>query len=131
MKTYPIKTEQGMCWAFEIENAYIRPRTIAALLADVSDIADIQPRKPFSASDEIHLRFRFRGREFVVWEPYGDNSRYWIGPADEKEAPIDAAELQAAFDRYAPSLPTKIFGDIITLNFRSLFRRDAQGSGGR
>lgn len=129
MKTYPIKTEQGMCWAFEIENAYIRPRTIGALLAGVSGLTDIRVRKPFSSASDVHVHFRYRDREFVVWEPYGDNSRYWIGPADEKSAPIDVTELRAAFDHYAPSLPTKIFGDIITLNFRSLFHRDAQGGG--
>lgn len=124
MKTYSIKNEQGQCWAFEIENAYIRPRTIAALLAGVRGIADLRLRKPFSSPSDIHLRFRYRDREFVVWEPYGDNSRYWIGPADEEDTSIDATDLRAVFDRYAPPLSVKIFGDVITLNLRSLFHRE-------
>lgn len=123
MKTYPIKTEDGRCWAFEIDNAYIRPRRIAALLANIGGITDIRLRKSFSSSSDTYLRFRYRDREFVVWEPFGDNSRYWVGPADEKDTSIDAEELRTAFDQYAPPLPIKIFGDLITLNFRSLFRR--------
>lgn len=121
MKTYPIKSEAGQCWAFEVENAYIRPRKIAALLAPISGIEDVRLRKPFGASMDIHLRFRFRGCEYVVWEPYGDNSRYWIGPADEKNTSIDATELQTAFERYTLPPSAKILGDLITLNFRALF----------
>ncbi len=126
MNTYPIRAGDGRCWAFEIENAYIRPRRIAALLAGMGAVTDIRHRKPFSSSSDIHLRFQYQCREFVVWEPFGDNSRYWIGPADEKDTSIDVAELQTAFDRYAPSFPAKIFGDLMTLNFRSLFRRQKQ-----
>lgn len=126
MKTYPISSEKGQCCAFEIENAYIRPRTIATLLAGLSVITDVRLRRPFSASSDIHLRFRYQDHEFVVWEPYGDNSRYWIGPADEKDISLDTTELRTIFDSYAPPLPVKILGDVITLNFRSLFRLDAR-----
>ena len=27
----------------------------------------------------------FKGESFDVWEPFGDNSRYWIGPSDEPQ----------------------------------------------
>ncbi len=32
-------------------------------------------------------------------EPFGDNSRYWVGPV-EKEPPIDMAAVQDAFSRF-------------------------------
>ena len=122
MKTYPINNEGGVTFAFEVENAYIRPRTIAAVLTGVAGVTDIRLRKPFSSSSDTHLRFRYRDREFLVWEPFGDNSRYWIGPADKKNT-INVEDLRAVFDSYVPPLLTKCFGDLITLNFRALFRR--------
>jgi hypothetical protein len=37
--------------------------------------------------DENRAYLVFHGVPFVVWEPWGDNSRYWIGPAVTKAAP--------------------------------------------
>lgn len=120
MKTYPIHSESQSSRAFEIENAYIRPRTIAALLADVEGITEVCLRKAFSSSSEIHVRFRYKDQECMVWEPYGDNSRYWIGPENE-ETSIDLGEVETVFKQYEPPLPVKIFGDLLSLNFKSLF----------
>jgi hypothetical protein len=40
-----------------------------------------------------------------VWEPYSDNSRYWIGPEDEAVGAVnDIAELECAFKYYKPIL---------------------------
>jgi hypothetical protein len=32
-----------------------------------------------AAADEF-CRFYVEGQLFVIWEPWGDNSRFWIGP---------------------------------------------------
>jgi len=34
-----------------------------------------------------------------VHEPFGDNSRYWIGPV-ENEPPIDMSPVRDAFSRF-------------------------------
>jgi hypothetical protein len=44
----------------------------------------------------VHIRFRYHDRECIVCEPYGDNSRWWIGPADEGAPHIPVAELERA-----------------------------------
>ena len=124
MKTYPINSESGDELAFEIENAYIGTRKIAALLANVSGVTDVCRRRLFSSSDDVHLQFRFHGYEFVVWEPYGDNSRYWVGPKNEKERPKYVNELRAAFEYYKPPFLIHILGDVITLNFRFRKKRN-------
>lgn len=55
-------------------------------------------RRWFSA-DEIHVRFSFAGELFVVWEPYGDNSRLWVGPDDGAIAPPEIInDLRAKFE---------------------------------
>ena len=125
MKTYAILNDNGRSWAFEIENAYIGPRNIASLLAGINSVSHIRKRQLFSPSDDIHLRFRYCDREYIVWEPFGDNSRYWIGPADEMDMSVDVSELITAFEQYRPQFLCKIFGDLVTLKFRSLFRHQS------
>lgn len=57
MKTHPILTKDANClFAFEIENAYISPRTIARLLAEIDGITDIQLRKRFTQSNDVHVQ---------------------------------------------------------------------------
>jgi len=123
MKTHPIFKNQGVVFAFEIENAYIGFRRAGSVLEKVNNVSDITVRRPFSSSSEIHVEFRFKEKAFVVMDPYGDSSRYWIGTRDEAYEPLDVSELRAAFNAYVPPLFHKTLGDILTLNLRSLVRR--------
>jgi hypothetical protein len=66
---------------------------------------------------DVHVRFRYRGATFVVWEPHGDSSRYWIGPEDPERPRMDVGDLQATFDRYDPPLLLKIFGNLLSPKF--------------
>jgi hypothetical protein len=40
-------------------------------------------RRMFERGNDLHAEFTFEGIPFVVWEPFGDNSRFWIGPDEE------------------------------------------------
>lgn len=124
MKTYPIcHDEKSKCpFAFEIDNAYVSVRKIVSILHAQKGVSEIRRRKSFSSPIDIHIRFLFRGNEFVVWEPYGDSSRYWIGP-DENVDPVDIGELMDAFNKYRPPLIVKLAGDLVTLNFKGLLGR--------
>ncbi|MFV1985355.1 MAG: hypothetical protein ACC657_17540 [Thiohalomonadales bacterium] len=83
MKTYPLKTEDGELYAFEIPNYFISSSSIARFIKKVPDCTIIWVRKIFGKSD-IHVQFEYEGITFEAWEPFGDNSRIHIGP--EKEA---------------------------------------------
>jgi hypothetical protein len=109
--------------AFEIENAYVRPRKIGSLLRNVHGVTDVRVRKSLRESRDVHVNFKYLGTDYIVWEPFGDNSRYWIGPDDENVRPSDKdiAPLAKAFRDYEPPFLVKVFGDLITLNFKSLF----------
>lgn len=126
MKTYPIsdKAKSEYPFAFEIENAYVSLRKIDSILCALEDVSAVRRRKSFSSPSDIHIRFLFKGKEYVVWEPYGDSSRYWIGP-DENVEPTEIGELKAVFDNYKPPVIVKLFGDMITLNLKGLLGRDA------
>jgi hypothetical protein len=81
MNTYPIFDKASRhVQAFEIENAYLGVGTVAHLLAKIEGVSDLRARKMFSKSGEIRAEFKFEGRDCVVAEPFGDNSRYWMGP---------------------------------------------------
>ncbi|MBA2238305.1 MAG: hypothetical protein H0W24_06355 [Lysobacter sp.] len=112
MRTYDV-FEDGECKAFEIENAYVTPRTLASILGGMKEVANVRLRKPFDKSGEVHLRFEFRGTECVIWEPFGDSSRYWIGPDNSEIERVDLCELKAEFERYRPSIAARIVGDLL------------------
>ncbi|MDT4844920.1 hypothetical protein D3C84_298990 [compost metagenome] len=115
MRTFPIQNAVGITYAFEIENAYISAADVASTLARVAGVSGTLPRRP-SSSDKFLVTFQFRGHDCVVWEPFGDNSRYWIGP-QEAERDVDFATVEMAFKQYRPALLRKVLGDLIGLKF--------------
>lgn len=125
MRTYPSQRESdGRVLGFEIENVYASLATIARILRGIDGVSDVRKRRPFTAFDEIHIRFSFRGVECFVWEPFGDNSRYWIGQHKDPGA-LDLALVEQAFKNYNPPIHRRLIGDIVTLHFvRRLFGRD-------
>lgn len=111
MKTSPIRNERGLVFAFEIENLYIGIRAMADLLATVSGVSDIHVRRLFSKEpSERHIAFSYKGEKFVVWEPYGDSSVYWIGPESDNPPDVDVADLEHAFKEYKLGLISRALG---------------------
>ncbi len=120
MNTYPVEDEKGRLYAIEVENAYVGVRTLAHLLGTVDGVSEVEPRKPFSRSGDVRGTFRFAGADFMIVEPFGDSSRYWIGPADDRTEKRDITPMEARLRAYKPPLLRKVVGDLITLNFKSL-----------
>ena len=112
MKTWPIVNAQGKVAAFEVSVIRIGLREIAKLLESLPGVSQLQKRSSFSG-EEVHIKFTYHGINCVVWEPFGDNSRYWIGPADEAgEQAHDLVEIEKAFRSYQPSLLRRLFGPL-------------------
>ena len=122
MDTYPLIDEKrdNRPFAFEVENAYVVPGTIARLLAEIDGVTDVRIRKRFSGSSEIHVEFKYLSRDYIVWEPYGDNSRYWIGPKNPEESAGDIGNIENVFKRYRPPFYREVIGDVLSLR---LFKR--------
>ena len=97
MKTYPLQNERGETYAFEMPNSwFLSSRGVARYFSRCPGVTISRVRRLFALDDEIHVEFEFSGESFQVWEPYGDNSRYWIGPTEDpqrRRSSID--ELQA------------------------------------
>lgn len=96
MRTYPILKGEKL-HAFEITSTWIRFQPLRALIGSVSGVSHVA-RQHFS---DNRICFRFQNTPMVVNEPFGDNSRYWIGCAVSDQCDeIDLHPLKRAFDEY-------------------------------
>lgn len=116
----PLFNDNGQLYAFEVDNTYISLATVVNLLSSVNGVEIISKRRMFSG-DDIHIKFLLSGNRMIVWEPYGDNSHYWIGPENDEH--FDISRLLAAFESYSIPKYRAILGDILSLNLSSLRRR--------
>jgi len=118
MQTFPLTDpESGVKYAFEIEIAYIGPKRIAKLLVEAPDVSNVKSRRLFGPDPETHVAFDYKGSSYVVWEPYGDNSRYWIGPRDATSRDVDVTPVEAIFRDYCPPLIRRAIGNVLTMRF--------------
>jgi hypothetical protein len=116
MKTFPSKSStDGRLIAFEIENAYIGPAAAARLLEKADGVSAVQRRRPFSGSGDVHVRFKHHGQSCIVWEPYGDNSRYWIGPENAESFSGDIRDIEQVFSKYSPPVLRAVLGNLLSL----------------
>lgn len=99
---------------FEVDSAHIGIFGIARLLERLPSVAEVARRPPFQAWGDVRVRFRFRGIDFVVVEPFGDNSRYWIGPVEPQH--VDTRELKDAFQSHVPPWPRRFFAGLMGVN---------------
>jgi hypothetical protein len=82
MKIYDQLDKEGRVSAFEISNAFFSRRRLCKLVRSIPETQIIKApgfRSFFKGEDEFCI-FETRGQKFVAWEPFNDNSRYWIGP---------------------------------------------------
>jgi hypothetical protein len=111
----------GRFFAFEIDNIYIGPRMVATILSAVEGVTEVRQRKLFRSPSDVHVSFKYNGKEYMVWEPWGDSSRYWIGP-EKDDIKDDITSIAAALEHYDPPVVVRWLGDVMTLNFRALWR---------
>ena len=95
MKTYPLRRDDGSLRAFEISSTWLSFRPLYRALRSVEGVRDIH-RNYFS---DDRITFTFNGEPFVVNEPWGDNSRYWVGPKNAASSTADVTSIHDAFAR--------------------------------
>lgn len=81
MHIYAIENNDQVV-SFEIDNARVSRRRVAAILKKIPDLQILKEQKFLGQRCEDFCEFKLGGHEFYVWEPWNDNSRYWIGPRD-------------------------------------------------
>ena len=88
MKTYELLDSEDRLFAFEINNSGIGRHGVCRVIEGIPGTR--LTRKPKFLSwfrEDSFCDFEVDGETFVVEEPFGDNSRYWIGPQPPRWLP--------------------------------------------
>jgi hypothetical protein len=100
MKVHELRDLEGRVFAFEVENAFLGRTGVCRVVSSISGARVVRRPKFLSwfREDEF-CEFEIAGRRFAAEEPYGDNSRYSIGPkpptwCEEVKIIIDAFSRQ-------------------------------------
>ena len=96
MRTYPLFREDGSLFAFEVTSAWFFFRPLFTALRSVPGVTKLE-RNYFN---EDRASFMYGGERWVVNEPFGDNSRYWIGPERGLSSALDARPIHEAFQNF-------------------------------
>lgn len=101
MKIYDLHDEQGQVFAFEISSLVGRrgAQRIAARVPRARLIA--LPRDRRERIEGVFCLFEVGGVRFQIWEPFNDNSRFWIGP-DPVQLTPHLAGVREAFAEANP-----------------------------
>ena len=85
MKIHPIENNEGQLHAFEIANFSVSRSRVAKIVGKIHGAKILRkPRRFFSwFREEVFCEFEINGVVFQIDEPFGDNSRYWIGKKEE------------------------------------------------
>ena len=119
MKTYPLKDETGCPFAVEVDVMLFGLRNLTRAIATVDGVSEVTVRKPFSSSGDVRATFLYGGEEFAIIEPFGDSSRYWVGPIG-KTAHRDISPIEVRLGAFQPSVLRRLIGGLMTLNFSAL-----------
>jgi hypothetical protein len=85
MKIYPVQDEENNLHAFEIANWKVSRARATKIVKAISGASIIRKPKRFFSGirEEVFCEFKINGTLFEINEPYGDNSRYWVGKKEE------------------------------------------------
>lgn len=98
MRIFDLKNEDGQVVAFEVSNALLGRKAACRLVGSIPGVKVRKAPKGFRKTEEDEFcEFEVDGQTFKLWEPFGDNSRYWVGP--EPVAPCP--QLQKVRETFA------------------------------
>jgi len=103
MKIYPIENKEGKLHAFEFEDLNVGRARILNIVTDIPGaVLTRKPKRLFSwYREEVFCEFEINDIAFQINEPYGDNSRYWVGKKEEggwcKELELVKQAFQASW----------------------------------
>ena len=98
MKVYDIRDPQDRIFAFEIENLGVGRRGVCRIVERIPGAKVTRRPKFLSWFREAEFcEFTVDGESFAAEEPWGDNSRYWIGP----KPPRWVAQAEKVRDAFA------------------------------
>lgn len=86
MRIYPLSSAEGVPHAFEVDNLLLTRGQACKIAESIPGAVIIKRSRLFRDTDDF-CEFKIGDDVFVIEEPFGDNSRYWVGPKDAKPSP--------------------------------------------
>jgi hypothetical protein len=115
-----IKDAGGRVLAFEVKNSTLGRRGVCKVLARIPGCRLVRTPKFLSWLRETEFgQCEIEGVTFVVEEPFGDNSRYCIGPQPPRWVSQIATVRQAFIDK--PDTSALVRGAVVALFIAMLF----------
>jgi hypothetical protein len=125
VKAFEIRDDSGQVYAFEVRQLFISVGSFSQVLSQVASVSGVCRPSRASRKEGARIEFQCGGKQYVVWEPFGDSSRYWIGPLDEfnRCEPHDLDAVITAVRAYQTPIVRRILGNLLSLNFRRLLQQ--------
>jgi hypothetical protein len=88
MRTYDLHSQTGELLAFEV-SSLLGVSGAARILEGLPRVRVVERQRLFRGlrDEEIRIRFEYEGERFTVEEPFGDSSRFWVGPESRTPTP--------------------------------------------
>jgi hypothetical protein len=106
MRTHDITDTDGRVVAFEVSNFHLGRRSLGRFVSRIPGCVLVRGPRRFSFDDDQFCEFELDGVRFVAWEPFGDNSRFWVGPkVDEATTPQWCPQIDRIRDAFRAIRP--------------------------
>ena len=117
METFPLRDSGGAEYAFEIPSSYFPTSgSVARFLDRCPGVSVTRIRKAFDFVSETRVEFSLDGDLYEVWEPFGDNSRFWVGSTKGIECrPRSLPKLEAYVNKNWPGPISRLRGYLVGL----------------
>jgi hypothetical protein len=100
MRIYDLRDAETRVFAFEVEIPRGGRRGLCRIVKAIPNAVLIRKRKFLSWFREASFcEFTVDGELYEAEEPFGDNSRYWIGPQAPRWLP-QTAKVRDVFERW-------------------------------
>jgi len=131
MKTYDLKDKEDRVYAFEVGNFMLTRGGLCRLVRRIPGCRVTRRPTPFmrwsSEENEEFCEFEVDGVPFVAWEPWGDNSRFWVGPkVKEGQTPQWSPTVDRVRDAFRIARP--LFGIVMGQPSPAPYSSPAAGS---
>jgi hypothetical protein len=88
MQVYDLNDKNDQVFAFEVNNTSLGRSVVVEIIQALHNVKIISRPKALSwLREDVFCEFEVAGCLFQVLEPFGDSSRYWIGPKDNQRHP--------------------------------------------
>lgn len=98
MHVFDLIDDSGTLLGFEVSNLLLSRRAACKIVRAIDGVVVTHVSRLFRDTDDF-CEFELGSEVFVIMEPFGDNSRYWIGP--KTPGPSESlAVVRAGFEKY-------------------------------